>query len=89
MFFLCLNSRSRDLKSPNLAHMTILLIFMLIPNFNFLGFIDCWLYANQSSSAKIREQKQTYYALTRKPNYLANGSLHFCVRINRTQFLAT
>ena len=32
------NSRSRDLGSPNLARITHSLIFMLSPNFNFLGF---------------------------------------------------
>ena len=72
-----------------MAHITLLLIFTLSPNFNFLGFTVCWLQASQFSSAKIREQKQTYYALTRGPNYIANGSLHFCVRINRKQFLPT
>ena len=35
---LCVNSLSRDVGSPKLAHMTLLLILMLIPNFNFRGF---------------------------------------------------
>ena len=37
MFFLCLNSRSRDLEFPKLAHMTRSLILMLSPSFKFLG----------------------------------------------------
>ena len=35
MFFLCLNSRSRDQGSPKLAHMTHSLIPTLSPNFTF------------------------------------------------------
>ena len=38
MFFWCLNSRSCDLGSPKLAHMTQSLIPTLIRNFNFLRF---------------------------------------------------
>ena len=38
MFFLCANSQSRDLGSSKLVHKTLLLIFTLSPNFNFLGF---------------------------------------------------
>ena len=40
--FLRLNSGSRDLRSPKLAQMTLSLIFMLSPNFNFLGFTVSW-----------------------------------------------
>ena len=35
---LYVNARSLDLGSPKLANITHLLIFMLSPNFNFLGF---------------------------------------------------
>ena len=38
MFFLCLNSRSRNLGSPKSAHNTLSLFVMLSPNLNFLGF---------------------------------------------------
>ena len=36
--FLGVNSRPRDLGSPKLANMTLSLILMLRPNFNFLDF---------------------------------------------------
>ena len=39
--FLCLDSRSRDLGSPKLAHKTLSLFVMLSPNFNLVGFIVC------------------------------------------------
>ena len=68
MFFFCLNSRSRNVGSPKLAHMTLSIIVVMSPNFNYVGLTVCWLYANLSSSVKIREQNQWYYALARSPN---------------------
>ena len=38
---LCVNSRSRDLRSPKLVHMTLSLILMMSLNFSFLGLIVC------------------------------------------------
>ena len=78
--FFGLNSRSRDLWSPKLAHKTLLLIIMLSPNFNFLGFTVCYLHANQSLSSKIREQNQWYYALTRSLNYASTYWRHRAVK---------
>ena len=66
--FLCVNLESLDLGSPKLTHETLLLILMLSPNFSFLDLDVCWLFANQSSSAKIREQQQRYYAFTQSFN---------------------
>ena len=69
--FLCLNSRSSNLGSPKLLPlMTLSLILMLNPNFNFLYVLPFAGYlANQSSYAKTRKQKQWYYGLSQSLNY--------------------
>ena len=41
VILLCLNSRSGDLGSPKLAHMTHSIIPMLSPNFSVLSFTIC------------------------------------------------
>ena len=44
MFFLCFNSRSRDLGSSKLEQIKLSLILILSPNFNFLGLTACYSY---------------------------------------------
>ena len=68
--FLCLNSRSRDLESPKLAHMTLLLIFILSPNFKFLRVSVCQ-FLNKSILICHNSRTKTmvgYYAFTQSLN---------------------
>ena len=68
---LCVNSRSRDLGTPKLAHITHSLIFMLSPNFNFLGFtvagyeqITPHLPNSQTKTKELRAYAKTQLAVS-------------------------